>query len=315
MKRNSSIELYRVLLMLGVCVLHAMTMCGHNSGPIWGRFTYVLYSCVVGFVFISGWFGIDFKFRKLLRLWGVAFYAAFVAIVVSVWGGMGDWRLSVSDILRTNWFLNGYCVLMLLAPLVNLAVERRFYSPVCCLLTLVFGWAFLTTVPGIKHCVPRAAGVADYSGLTLVGIYALARVIRVEEVETWLSTKMRTLVFVVSLTAVFCHLSAYASPFAFGLAAMAFLFVKGVQIPIWLERIAIWMAPSMFAVFLIHSNRLGFGLMARMEDMLCQAGLPLELSLFLTGGIVFVVCFLMDCPRRIALAVVSSVRGKEEVDK
>lgn len=312
MNRNPAIELFRVLLMLGVCVLHAMTMCGHNSGPILGRLTYVLYSCVVGFVFISGWFGIDFKFRKLLRLWGVAFYAASVAIVVAVWAGE-DWRLPVSDILRTNWFLNGYCVLMLLAPLVNLAIERKFYFPVGCLLMLVFGWAFLTTVPVIGCYALRSAGVSDYSGLTLVGIYALARVIRTEDVATRLSARMRALVFVVSLMAVFCHLSSYASPFAFGLAAMAFLFVKGVSIPVWLGRIVLWMAPSMFAVFLIHSNCLGFGLMAKMEDMLCSAGVPMELSLLLTGGITFVACFLMDCPRRIALAVIASARGKAKV--
>lgn len=52
--RNVGIEIYRVSLMFGICVLHSITQGPYNS-PLGAR---LLLWCVTGFVFISGWFGI-----------------------------------------------------------------------------------------------------------------------------------------------------------------------------------------------------------------------------------------------------------------
>jgi len=64
-ERNPAIELYRVMLMFGICVLHSITQCGHNIPWI----ANILLSCVVGFVFITGWFGVKFSWWKIIKLY------------------------------------------------------------------------------------------------------------------------------------------------------------------------------------------------------------------------------------------------------
>ena len=75
-KREESIEAFRVLLMLGICLLHVCgTQCGHPTQWL----ANMLYWCVPGFVFISGWFGMRFSLKKIIRLYGLALYAALIA--------------------------------------------------------------------------------------------------------------------------------------------------------------------------------------------------------------------------------------------
>ena len=77
MKRNDSIDVYRCLLMLGICLLHAITQGGHNV--VWAA--NILLWCVPGFMFISGWYGIQFSHRKVLKLYGISLYCATVFVV------------------------------------------------------------------------------------------------------------------------------------------------------------------------------------------------------------------------------------------
>ena len=83
--RNSSIDIYRCLLMLGICMLHAMAQAGHNVPWVANLLSW----CVTGFAFISGWFGIRFSAGKLIKLYGISAYcaAAYVGLDVIVQGG------------------------------------------------------------------------------------------------------------------------------------------------------------------------------------------------------------------------------------
>ena len=74
--RISGIELYRALLMFGICLLHTVSQ--GNGGVGSAVVCSVLQACVCGFVFISGWFGIRFRPAKLVRLYGVGVFAALV---------------------------------------------------------------------------------------------------------------------------------------------------------------------------------------------------------------------------------------------
>jgi len=65
-----------VMLMFGICLLHAVGFGGHGQAWVIN----ILSSCVVGFVFISGWFGVRFS-------WGLpipcAWFAAALAVFAS----------------------------------------------------------------------------------------------------------------------------------------------------------------------------------------------------------------------------------------
>lgn len=82
---------------------------------------------------------------------------------------------------RSAWFLWAYVLMMALAPLVDRALEGgvgrglQFLAP---LFLTVFVWGFLSARPVLRDVLPITAGINAYSGLTLLGVYAGARVIR-----------------------------------------------------------------------------------------------------------------------------------------
>ena len=67
-KRNVGIELFRILMMLGIVAVH---VCGH-SDFVSVRLRNLATTCIVGFVMISGYFGIRFAPSKLIRLYALA---------------------------------------------------------------------------------------------------------------------------------------------------------------------------------------------------------------------------------------------------
>lgn len=88
MKRDCSIELYRVILMFGIVLLHTVGK-GDVRAPWIGC---LLKFCVTGFVFISGYFGIKFSWGKIGRLYAVAAFCA-LAGAVAQWFNSGDFQL------------------------------------------------------------------------------------------------------------------------------------------------------------------------------------------------------------------------------
>lgn len=89
--RNSNIELLRIISMMMIMVLHFL---GHSKNVweggvsadmlLWNLNESICISAIAIFVLISGYFGIRFTFRKLLRLylqcliWGVVGYLLYV---------------------------------------------------------------------------------------------------------------------------------------------------------------------------------------------------------------------------------------------
>ena len=78
MKRNASIELLRIVMMFGIVLLH---VCGQGKYRcVWP--SNLLCVAVVGFVFISGYFGIRFTLSKFVSLYSLAiFYCCVIPII------------------------------------------------------------------------------------------------------------------------------------------------------------------------------------------------------------------------------------------
>ena len=113
--RESGVELYRIMLMFGICLLHSVIACGHTNINL----NHLLLPCVDGFVLISGWFGVKFSWRKVGSLYLQAFYAAFIAECLIGDGGLAG----VFFLVRRFWFLHAYIIMMMFAPLINKALE------------------------------------------------------------------------------------------------------------------------------------------------------------------------------------------------
>lgn len=118
-KRDGAIELYRVTLMFLICLLHSFSF-GIAPNKYWMS---GLMWAVCGFVFISGWFGIRFSVSKLLRIFCLGLICGSTALFVARLLGISVDVKNMSEILCRQWFLCAYMMLMLLAPIINLAFD------------------------------------------------------------------------------------------------------------------------------------------------------------------------------------------------
>lgn len=311
-QRNPSIEMLRVFLMLGICVLHAVSH-GGNRVPWMGN---GLRWCVNGFVFISGWYGIKFLPSKVLRLVTLSLGAGFISLTVACMLGVRDpsspdFLKAAYCLLTGHWFLSAYILLMLVSPILNCCLDQiktteRFATWAMPILMLA-GWSWLSVIPFVGPIVPSTPGLGDYTGLSLIVTYLTAGVLRRVGVE---SCHVKCLWLAILCAAPFCllGLGGYASPFAILMAASVFLLVNKIRLPSALARIFTFAAPSMFAVLLI-SQKAGFTLryIIFFEDKLIDSwGLNAIVACILVGGGMFLISFALDMVRRIVVFCVAS---------
>lgn len=160
-QRQSNIELLRIVSMCMIIAMHYMTkgmkiekLSVDNSMSniiFWIIYAFCL-SSVNAYVFISGYFAPDSKWSisKVLRLWGeVLVYSVGVSLAMSAFG-LFDLKSAGLSVLQQifmpvtyehYWFATAYIMMLILAPVLNIAVtklERRTYGAVLILLLAVF---------------------------------------------------------------------------------------------------------------------------------------------------------------------------------
>lgn len=300
--RETGIELYRICLMFGICLLHAIIGCGHNTIELNHLFLFT----VVGFVAISGWFGIRFPWRKVVVLYLYAICSAL--LVTYLLGSRSLWDAWI--LVGKYWFLHAYIILMFFAPILNKALESfgednkaRFFACVP-ILFMVFVWAFLSEYKSVRMLVPRAFGLCSSSGYTLIGIYLGGRLLRYSKVYERLSNlALVCAIPVLCCLIVFLKAGFYDSILAFLLAIDLLLIFRRIQIKGMAARIISFASSSMFAVYLIHTN----------DIMLLLYGVPAEdflisrigiFPMYLIVGSGFFLCgFLLSLPIRLFVAI------------
>ena len=326
--RNAKLDCYRVCLMFGICLLHSITQGGNNV--VWAA--NLLDWCVPGFVFLSGWLGIRFSCLKLIKLYGISFYCAVCYILFDTLASGWSEEIHIVDIgvrcyhiAMGQWFLNAYAALMCFAPLLNLACTqlivtkwdssqgRKVLQVISPLLLCVFGWSFATTFPIVGKILPQSAGVTAYSFLMMVGVYTGARCLRLN--DHWIRPlifKQKVVVIVgacLCLLAMIIGLEDYNSPFSFCFAALCFYFFSQVQVTSKVGMACVWLAPSMFSVYLMHSLGCAWEYLKGVEAYLLGKGLPLVVVFVCTAVAIFSVSVLLDIPRRIFILAYNVLRG------
>ena len=130
-ERNSSIEILRILAMLGIVIMHtngAVMEHGSGTGFVWTQIENGIFNAGVSiFVLISGYFGIRRSAQKLIELeLTVILYAVLSALVGYYLG-----KVSILNIIKafipisTNcyWFISCYILLMIFSPYINKAID------------------------------------------------------------------------------------------------------------------------------------------------------------------------------------------------
>lgn len=130
-QRQSNIELLRCFAMLCIIVYHLclFALCGMPTGTnLYKALQIPLHIGVPLFVLISGYFGIRFSLRGLMRLCSKG-YIIFIPLVVipmivNHTGGVKDILKSIFIFgFDAQWYLNTYLYLFLFSPIINRYLE------------------------------------------------------------------------------------------------------------------------------------------------------------------------------------------------
>lgn len=314
-QREANIEVYRILLILGICLLH-----GFSQGAyVYVKTNRIFSLCLTGFVFISGWYGIRFSWKKVLGLILIGWYCRYVGcIVYALLAGMSLPSLNPLNALKTTkvyWFLWAYIALMMIAPILNMAIEcaktmdkKRVLMAIVPLICLVFGWSYIRGIPQTMELLPDVAGAGGSAFLSFVGIYVLARMAKEfdvgREVKNWCLGGVIVLGIVFATFGIGHHMDSISAVVATG---AAFLLIKRMQVklPHWIERTVALIVPSVFSIYLLHTHMFGFSFLQRVDEYLVgTCNFSPWVACTTSAFAVFSLGVVLDVPRRIVLSLI-----------
>lgn len=317
MKRDANIELMRLIFMYMICMVHAVGYVPERW-RLW--LTNIAFAGVIGFVLISGYFGIKFKFSKALKVEGVGLGCA-LTVVAAAWlcGLPFTWTGALQEVLRLfkgYWFIHAYVVMMVLSSLVP--SDKKLSLSACLpFFVLVYGWSFAMIIPGLQRFIPRSSGLEPYSGLTIFAAYLIGRLYRQYDCDKRFGWKTVVPVLCVSL-----YFVATVWPFQNFLGAFArynspFLAVAGVCL-FWIFRkmpvsgkltpILSLITPSILSIYLIHCNDYGYRAFAFIEAHIGNGNM--YATCLVLAAIAFVGGLLLDLPRRLAVTLFKNLSSR-----
>lgn len=281
-KRDSNIELLRIISMILVLVTHACyTSLGapsqediitdYGSSVLRGVCESFSEICVNVFILISGWYGIRVK---AIRFVGLIFQVLFICIILYVLLlsigftetlNTSKWIELLLFKCGTYWFIRSYIILYIFAPILNAFAD-------CCtkhqLKSFLVVFYVLQTVYGFYNSGGWFS--SGYSPLSFMGLYLLARYIRLypnKYVQYHRRIDM-TLYTIVSLFTAFCSLSLtyvfgkggtllfqYSSPLVIISSVYFFLYFTKLTIN---SNFINWISSSCFAAYILHCSPLIF---------------------------------------------------------
>ncbi|MCQ2377710.1 MAG: acyltransferase [Victivallaceae bacterium] len=323
--RNNGIDLLRLFSMFLVVVLHIAGYGGIGNE----RCAFLLCAisgCAVNcFAMISGYVGCmsaQLKPSKILALWcQVVYYSLLIAVIMPLFSTGGNWHglwKYLFPILSCEyWYFNAYVIVFAAMPLLNTAIRNTdarnlFYSLIVlfiffCIVPMFF-WKTSTFFEQ-RH---------GYNALWLGYCYLVGGFFRKYRLPVRWSWRGNLLGYCI-MVALCCvwretlmqlhhplgstSCLMYISPMMF-LGAI-FLLLAFAEMPIagnggW-GRFAQIFSPSAFAVYLIHVHPIVWELGSNGKRFSFLASLT-PIALFLTvlflAFLIFIVCLLLDFPRR-----------------
>ena len=189
MKRDSNFELLRICCMLMIIGGHII-MIHRTFFDLWSfDFCISLFLrgafavAVNAFVLISGYFGIRFKWQRLLRLdMQTVFYSVTLLVVALLLGWhtidvKKDFLLLFPILSKQYWFITCYAVLYLISPLLNQwseSMEKKKYTKL-----LVIGFLIIYLWPTISYLFNASPFIDDagYGIINFIYLYMLGQYI------------------------------------------------------------------------------------------------------------------------------------------
>lgn len=337
-RREGGIELFRCLLMFIVVLHHC---CVH--GPLTSTWAAMLLFVITipavdAFVAISGWYGIRPSTTKFFKLIGLfAFYS------LSIWFFMVTrWLIGVEDefprfSLSGGWFGAAYLALMLLAPILNAGLEALKETPRKLLgawglfaLAIILNWGnVFNRGPVLLFPAFSVEGWSSHTFSSLMFVYVTVRTARLLNWQVRLkrysllllcgmllvllaSVPLRVLVGMPkSCLRVIGELGYNAPPIWITAILALFVFIS-VKPSNWVTRVATFLGPSMFGVYLFHESPLKEVLYQLPEVWLSDnyPWIPTAIIILACAVFTFVVSLCVDLLRRAGLSTIRWTWGK-----
>jgi len=277
--RDSQFELLRIIAMVFVMLYHANFLDIYLDGDIstsqlnplsiWGySITKCSTMCCVDlFILISGWYGLNFSIRKLLKLYMTMIVCSVSIYMLCVWlipTLHFDLRTAINLFVgRGYWFVPAYAMLMILAPFLNFFIENSTRHKikriliVYLILELWLGWIDRNTFFDFG-CSP----------LNFVGLYLIARYMRLFPQSRIYKLSQTTTIFLwflltlaVSVLCTFMvmngyqdallHIFSYISPFCTLQSVLILLIFSRLRFN---SRIICLLGASSFISYLVHAQ-------------------------------------------------------------
>lgn len=277
-KRESNMELLRIISMFLVLVVHADFLSlgiptskdlAADSVQTFGRFFFeaLAIGCVNVFVLISGWFGMHASIKGICKLlFQCLFFTIGVFIFFLVFGETSFDSNTLIEwffLNKSYWFIKTYLCLYLISPILNAFIEKAtptvFRTVLIALFLYIFlyGWLFDATKDIAK----------GYSITSFIGLYLLARYARLYPCKLSQLNKYADLsiFFAVSLVitalamlGVYFHnrdltnmMYWYSNPLVIIGCIYLLLYFSKLKID---SKAINFVAKSSFAVYLLHCN-------------------------------------------------------------
>lgn len=314
LRRDSNMELLRVVAMLFVMFLHThvisfshtdMVSGGDVMRMLWHNAVFV---CVDVFVLLSGWYGLRATTRKLCALvFQVLFflllsYAGHLLFNPSV--NFSTRFLAHLFMLNGYWFVTSYLFLFVLSPVLNMFVEKASRQQFLWVLVTLFT---LQTIYG--YLLEEKWYQAGANPVFFVSLYLLARYIRLYRPRFSRFSKWADLTIYLSLVSLnaavvlvlqcfgLSHLNGYVfvyvSPMVITAALYLLLFFSKLSLR---SKAVNWLGASSFSAYLLHAAPNSFDVfqltLYRFSD--CLDGLAFTAFYFLYVAVIFLIAVLID---------------------
>ncbi len=288
-KRSYGLDLMRILMTLFVCAIHTIYK-GGLSGAVADSpkkraiiiFLEFAVSCAVnGFAVISGYVGINSKFR-LSRIAGLYFTVSFYNIVIPViFHFTSGYVIDKVVLLRAvfpfaydaNWYFTAYFGMFFLIPFMNAAIKHVDRKQ-CNIALLAIMTVFAVIPTGLYLWFKDGYDInifnlsCGYSTLWIAVLYLVGAAIREYDLFrkvpkiAWLGCYIGAtffgtayaLVRTFALDKEFTPLSAYNSPIIVIQAIGLLMFFKDLKLPKAADKIIGFIAPHTFSIYIIHTQ-------------------------------------------------------------
>lgn len=325
MRRNSSIELVRILSMIMIIILHYNNdmlggALGHVSkGEINYHFLYIVESiCIVGvnvFILVTAFFSEsvkEIKVRKIVDLYFLMIFYDFIGYVISVI--IGENTFSMKEVIVTvlpflvgrRWFVETYIILMMLIPFINKIINhinKKSHE-----LAIFIQVALFSIWPTIGFSAPvldHGYGIITFIMLFFIGTYIKKYIVKMEVRKDYL-IPCCVMTSIISIVAIYfqsiLHIGGgawdYCNFFVLvGSVSLFLLFSCGIS-EFYNDKIN-GIAKHTYGVFLIHTNR-ALANTIYQNIFKCEEVYDskyLWVHLIITVVLLFVICIVIDAIR------------------